>query len=151
MEQENSVQFHRFLDKATRFVRNYAATDVEDSGFKHYHIPFLVAIARTPGVSQKGLCEKVPLDKSRVSIVVRELIGLGLAVNTSTGTVWSLSLTPAGIEAYNKSMDTTNRIDEAIFSAVSADEMESFLDTAQKLSLHIDKISDEYAEGIDMS
>ena len=48
-------------------------------------------------------------------------------------------------------MDTTNRIDEAIFSAVSADEMESFLDTAQKLSLHIDKISDEYAEGIDMS
>jgi len=143
MEQENSVQFHQFLDKATRFVRNTAAEEVEGFGFRHYHIPFLVAIARSPGISQKGLCERVPLDKSRVSIVVRELISLGLAVNSSTGKVWSLNLTTKGTDAYEKAMDTTIKMDESMLSVLTDEERQTFFDISQKITERIDEISGE--------
>ena len=142
MEQEHSVRFHQFLDKATRFSRNAASEGVEKYGFRHYHIPFLVCMARSPGISQKGLCERVPLDKSRVSIVVRELIGLGLAVNSSTGKVWSLNLTPKGTEAYIKAINTTTSMDETIFYDLSEDERDTFLRIATKISQRIDEVTE---------
>ena len=141
MEQEHSVRFHQFLDKATRFVRNSAAEDVESQGFRHYHIPFLISIARSPGISQKGLCERVPLDKSRVSIVVRELISLGLAVNSSTGKVWALNLTPKGMDAYKTAMEITIRMDDSIFSVLTEEETKTFLALTSKLSQRIDELS----------
>ena len=141
MEQEHSVRFHQFLDKTARFVRNWAAEDVESQGFRHYHNPFLVSIARFPGISQKGLCERVPLDKSRVSIVVRELISLGLAVNSSTGKVWALNLTQKGMDAYKTAMDITSRMDDSIFSVLTEEETKSFLAFTAKISQRIDELS----------
>ena len=142
MEQEHSVKFHQFLDKATRFSRNTASVEVEQYGLKHYHIPFLVCMAMSPGISQKGLCEKVPLDKSRVSIVVRELIGLGLAVNSSTGKIWSLNLTSKGTTAYRKAIDVTTAMDDSLFSDLSADERDTFLRLAAKISKRIDEVGE---------
>ncbi len=143
MEKEHSVRFHQFLDKTTRFVRNSAAEDVDSQGFRHYHIPFLISIARSPGISQKGLCERVPLDKSRVSIVVRELISLGFAVNSSTGKVWALNLTPKGMDAYKTAMDITTRMDDSMFSVLTEGETKTFLALISKISQRIDELSGE--------
>ncbi|MBR3410280.1 MAG: winged helix-turn-helix transcriptional regulator [Candidatus Methanomethylophilaceae archaeon] len=122
-------------------MRNSAAEDVENQGFRHYHIPFLISIARYPGTSQKGLCERVPLDKSRVSIVVRELISLGLAVNSSTGKVWALNLTPKGMDAYKTAMEITIRMDDSMFSVLTEEEIKTFLDITSKISQRIDELS----------
>ncbi len=141
MDREDAVVFHQFMDKAARYIRITSSEKVEGDGFRYYHIPFLVAMERSPGISQKGLCERVPLDKSRVSIVVRELISLGLCANDSTGKVWSLNLTPKGKEAYAKAMQVTIDLDTEIFSVLTDEEKEKFCLMASKMSKHLDDIS----------
>ncbi len=143
MDREDAVVFHQFMDKAARYIRITSSEEVEGYGFRYYHIPFLVAMERSPGISQKGLCERVPLDKSRVSIVVRELIGLGLCANDSTGKVWSLHLTPKGKDAYAKAIQVTINLDDEIFSVLTEEERDIFCSMASRMCKHLDELSED--------
>ena len=124
MDDYELAKLQPFLDRISRCVRYISSEEAEECGFKHYHIPFLLAIGKNPGISQKGLCERIPFDKSRVSIVVRDLMDRGYAVNGSTGKVWSLSLTPSGEAASRKSREIIAGIYGGLFAGVPEGDME---------------------------
>ena len=127
MDSDLSVEFCRFIDTSSRYIRATVSEAVKDLGFRYYHVPFLVSIGGCPGISQKGLCRRIPLDKSRVSIVVRELIDQGLAVNDSAGKVWSLRLTSKGREAQDRAMGIVYSMNEELFESVSDEDKDAFL------------------------
>ncbi len=135
-----SMDYHKFLDVSVRYVKNSTSRYVEGYKFKYYHIPALVVMHNSPGISQKGLCARVPMDKSRISIVVREIIEMGMAVNESTGKVWSLRLTPKGEEAYETAIQATLMSDDRLFEAITDEEKEAFVAICKKLSARIAEI-----------
>ncbi len=81
------------IDKCINLISNEY---LKGSPIKFYTIPYLYQIHTFDGISQKKLKELIPFDKSRISIVVRELIDAGLVVDTGTKRNSSLHLTEKG-------------------------------------------------------
>lgn len=82
------------IEKCTTLLSNEY---LDGSALKFYHIPYLYQIHSSDGISQKQLNEVIPFDKSRISIVVRELIDNGLVTDTGTKRNSSLHLTDKGV------------------------------------------------------
>ncbi len=89
-----------YPDRMSRFVRVCSEESLAGTALKPHHVPFIIAIGSNSGISQKDLCARIPVDKSRVSTVVHELMSLGLAYNGSKGKTWAIDLTDAGREAF---------------------------------------------------
>lgn len=81
------------IDKCISLLSNEF---LKDSPIKFYNIPYILQINAVDGISQKSLKDLIPFDKSRISIVVRELIDQGLVVDTGTKRNSSLHLTENG-------------------------------------------------------
>ena len=141
MDDYSLAQFHQFLDMMSRCVRTVSSEKAEECGFKYYYIPFLLAIREHPCISQKSLCECIPLDKSRVSIVVRELIRCGYVRNDSTGKVWSISLTPSGEVVSKKAGEIVDDLNERLFAGIPEEDLKVFLRVMSKVAERADDIS----------
>ncbi len=141
MDGYSPEQFHQYLDRVSRCVRYVSSERAEEFGFKYYYIPFLLAIRNQPGISQKILCESIPLDKSRVSIVVRELIRSGYVRNDSTGKVWSINLTPSGEAVSRKAEEIVNDLNGKLFEGIGREDLDVFLRVMGEISERADAIS----------
>lgn len=81
------------IDKCINLLSNEY---LKGSPLKFYNLPYIIQIHAFDGISQKALKELIPFDKSRISIVVRELIDQGLVEDTGTKRNSSLHLTDKG-------------------------------------------------------
>ena len=70
-----------------------------DLGIKSYHLSVLRVIYDHDGIDQKSIRKVIPFDKSRISVVVRELLDGGFVVDSASGRSSSLHLTEKGQEA----------------------------------------------------
>ena len=127
-----------YPDKMARFVRISSEKGLEGTPLKPHHIPFIIAIGNGGGISQKELCARIPVDKSRVSTVVHELMLMGLAYNGSGGKTWSLELTDAGREAFLNVEKMISSMCDEVFGFLSKEELDAFLSTAAKVESRIE-------------
>jgi DNA-binding MarR family transcriptional regulator len=126
-----------YPDKMARFVRISSEKGLEGTPLKPHHIPFIIAIGNGGGISQKELCARIPVDKSRVSTVVHELMLMGLAYNGSGGKTWSLELTDAGRKALLMAEKTVSSICDDAFGSLSQEELDSFASVVSKIESRI--------------
>ena len=66
-------------------MRDASTNFLKDLPIKEYHIPFILMIGYYDGISQKEINERVPFDKSRISVIVNELIKLKYVEDSNSG------------------------------------------------------------------
>lgn len=127
-----------YPDRMSRLMTTVATTRVEKYGLKAYHVPFVVLIGHSPGISQKTILNTVPFDKSRVSIVVNELIAREIVVNESNSKVSSLVLTDLGQDVYEECADLVEKVFKKLFEGFTAEEKKVICDLFQRMESRID-------------
>lgn len=132
--------FEVFSDKMKKCIKYLAEPYLQDLGIRPHHVVFLFVIENNTGLSQKNLKEHVPYDKSRISMVIGELISLGLIRNTSQGKTFSLELTEKGKEVCEKVRAIVDDFKTMILSSIPSDELDNFLNGMKKFNEHLDTI-----------
>lgn len=99
---EECMQISMYLPEKINKCINLLATEyLKDTNLKPYYVPYILNIERVDGISQKQLKVLIPFDKSRISVVVHELIDKGLIYNDGVGRNSSLHLTDDGRASYS--------------------------------------------------
>lgn len=129
-----------FSDKMKKCIKYLIAPSLSEMGLKSYHILFLLPIERNGGMSQKDIRERVPYDKSRVSMVVGELIAMGLVVDERTGKTSSLRLTERGEKACGVFRSIVDRLNCEIMSALDEKDHREFFHCMTILNARIDEL-----------
>lgn len=135
-----------FSDKIKKCIRYLLGPELKEMGLKSYHPLFLLPIERESGMSQKDLRECVPYDKSRVSMVVGELIAMGLVTDEGRGKTSVLRLTDSGREACRSFREMMESFNGEILSVLTEEELSMFLLCMHKLGSRVDGIIEQHSE-----
>lgn len=134
-----------FPGKVKQCLRFISAKYLNDTQIKPHYLVFISAIGRYDGLSQKELNERIPVDKSHVSTVVRELIDLGLVYNDGSGKLHSLHLTESGKTVFATCRMMYELLNTKLFSDFSPEEREQLDFLVRKLNRRLDEMIDEYS------
>ena len=85
-----------FPKKMSQCMRLVASAYLKDSSVKPQYLTIIYHLGTNDGISQKELNEVVPFDKSYISIMVHDMIKIGLIYNDGEGKQHSLHLTDRG-------------------------------------------------------
>ena len=113
-----------------------------DMGIKFYHLAVLRVVYSNDGIDQKGIRNTVPFDKSRISVVVRELLDQGFLRDSATGRSSSLHLTELGMKAVSRTNEYRKVVSEEIFGEFTKAEMEFMDEAFQRLNDLLDILGD---------
>lgn len=111
-----------------------------DLGIKSYHLSVLRVIYDHDGIDQKSIRKVIPFDKSRISVVVRELLDGGFVVDSASGRSSSLHLTDKGQEAVARTPEFKRLVNEDIFGDFTADEMKFMDESFVRLNKRLNEI-----------
>ena len=117
-----------------------------DMGIKSYHLAVLRVVYSNDGIDQKGIRNTVPFDKSRISVVVRELLDQGFLRDSATGRSSSLHLTELGMKAVSRTNEYRKVVSEEIFGEFTKAEMEFMDEAFQRLNRRLNDILAEAKE-----
>ena len=143
---DKEVQTLFFGKKMATAVNIAGETVLGGYGIKSYHLAVLRVIASQDGVEQKGIRKIIPFDKSRISVVVRELTEGGFIFDSGRGRSSSLHLTDKGKEAVRLTPEYRKKVEEIIFSPFTQAEMENMDAMFTKLNARLDFILEKYSE-----
>ncbi len=146
-EADTFEQLEVFSDKMKKCIRYLLAPSLSEMGLKSYHILIMLQIERHGGLSQKEIREHVPFDKSRVSMIVSELIAMGLAVDESIGKTSSIRLTENGSKACDTFRSKVNHLNGEILSALDEKDHQEFLRCMAILNARIDELIAQHELG----
>lgn len=138
-------RFEIFSDKIKKCLKYVAEPYLEKEGLRIYHAIFLRIIESEPGASQKSIKARVPYDKSRVSMVITELLELGLVRNTSSGKLSSLVLTDKGTAVSESTKKIFSDFRRSLFSDLSEEEFVTFIACMDKFDRHLDGILSKHS------
>ncbi len=127
---------------ATRYSNDF----IKDTSLKDYYFPVLQAIFYQDGISQKELANAISRDKSRVSVIVNELIEQGLIYDSAEGRSSSLHLTESGKQANAVGRMYSKIAVNEFFKTFSEEELSAMKDFMIKLDSRLDEIISGKAE-----
>ncbi len=110
---------------------------------KDYQLPVLKIIYYNDGITQKEISNDIPFDKSRVSVIVNELIASGWVVDTGEGRSSCLHLTEEGTDVTLRGNAVNGNIFSQLFQDFSDEERAAMLETCIKLNGYLDKFLGE--------
>ena len=142
-EQEQWDQERMFFylpGKMEKAARKVAEDMISDVPIKSYHYPVLKLIQYNDGITQKDVNAKVPFDKSRISVIVHELMDMEMITDSGKGRSSCLHITEKGVDALNKARGFTNASMTRIMSIFSEEEKQAVRDFFIKLDKHLDEI-----------
>ncbi len=113
-----------FPKKMTQAIAVIGDKLFSDLGIKSYHLAVLRVIYSNEGIDQKSIRKVIPFDKSRISVVVRELLDGGFITDSATGRSSSLHLTELGHRAVARTDEFRRQVNEEIFGQFTKEEME---------------------------
>ncbi len=113
---------------------------LEDYGIKSYHLALLRVISSNDGIDQKSIRKTIPFDKSRISVIVRELSDWGFIYDSGSGRSSALHLTDKGKEAVKITPEYTRKIEKTILPDLSAEELDILNKVFEKLNAHLDTL-----------
>ena len=127
-------------ERAGKCFRNVLSQQIRGTGIKRYHVPFIAEIGAAPHMSQKALARILPFDKSRISVVVNELMADGYVVNESSSKTWSLVLTAKGRRVLKDIDEVMGRASEKIFADFTAEDLDTYERLVNKMIKHLDEV-----------
>ena len=119
---------------------------LEDYGIKSYHLALLRVISSQDGIDQKGIRKTIPFDKSRISVIIRELSDWGFVYDTGSGRSSSLHLTDKGKEAVKVTPEYTRIVEKEVLPDLSEEELEVLNRVFEKLNRRMDDIIEKNSE-----
>ncbi len=132
-----------FPKKMTQVLAMIGDKLFADIGIKTYHLAVLRVVYANDGIDQKGIREFIPFDKSRISVVVRDLLDNGFVKDSATGRSSSLHLTDKGQEAVKRTPEFSRAVNKDIFGDFTEDELrflnESFVRLNARLNVLLEK------------
>ena len=119
---------------------------LEDYGIKSYHLALLRVISSQDGIDQKGIRTTIPFDKSRISVIIRELSDWGFVYDTGSGRSSALHLTDKGKEAVKVTPEYTRIVEKEVLPDLSEEELEVLDRVFEKLNRRMDDIIEKNSE-----
>lgn len=119
---------------------------LEDYGIKSYHLALLRVISSQDGIDQKGIRKTIPFDKSRISVIIRELSDWGFVYDTGSGRSSALHLTDKGKEAVKVTPEYTRIVEKEVLPDLSEEELEVLNRVFEKLNRRMDDIIEKNSE-----
>ena len=117
-----------------------------DTGIRLPHLMTVAVIGSLDNPSQKDIRERLPFDKSYISILVRELIDMGFVTNVGEGKVQSLELTESGHHLSSISRMVRDIISVNLFKDFDEDERMMFDSCLKKLESRTDVLIQMYSQ-----
>lgn len=147
MKSDNDNVERLLLDLLSVLPRKFGAVDrmivstyLKDSRIRPHHLAILRAIDSSDGLSQKELTESLSIDKSFVSVTVRELMDMGFVTNDSDGKIHCIRLTNTGKDMVVMSRMFNDILSDRLLGTLSSEECESLAIIAKKLIARCDEI-----------
>ncbi|GEM_PF-1958936 len=118
------VQMMLYLpEKVSKCINLLAENYLGETNIKVYYMPYLLNLKLHDGMSQKDLKTNISCDKSRISVVVHELIDNGFVYNDAKGRNSSLHLTEKGHDAYTVSKMFFGIVKKELFGLNTSEEV----------------------------
>lgn len=102
-------------DKIRKCIDALASDHFSDPDMKPYFVSYITRLHTLDGATQKDLKAVIPFDKSRISVVIHQLIDKGYVYNDGEGRNSSLHLTEKGEAAYPSCCSFLQRLSEELF------------------------------------
>ena len=121
--------WHAFLlRKAAQRVTGMAEDMLRPHGLTMRHFGVLSAIEAEPGQNQRGVGERLRIDRTTVVALTDDLESAGLLERRrgSDRRMFALYLTPAGAERLAELKELTTAVHERFLAPLSAEERETF-------------------------
>lgn len=115
-----------------------------DIGIKTYHLAVLRVVYANDGIDQKGIREFIPFDKSRISVVVRDLLDNGFVKDSATGRSSSLHLTDKGMDAVKRTPEFSKVVNKDIFGDFTEDELKFLNESFVRLNKRLNELLEKY-------
>lgn len=120
-------QMKAYMDKVM-------APKLEELGLVPSSAPFICEIARSEGISLRGLSEHLMVDKAHSTRVVSKLLDLGLVENRAEGHEYSLYVTDSGREAADRAMRIMHDAWSDLIRDLTPEEVDSLTRILNKMS-----------------
>jgi DNA-binding MarR family transcriptional regulator len=143
---ESSISFTmvRFPQKIRRCITGLSASYLDGTDIKSQHLKYIAIISFNDGISQKELSEKIMMDKSSVSYMIKDLTDLGLVYNSGSGKVSSLHLTDEGRRVAVLARTIGDLLEERIMSCLTPEEREQFISSMRKIVARVDELNAQF-------
>ncbi len=143
MSDDEYIQMMLYLpEKLNKCVSLLADKYLQDSNIKVYYIPYILNLKYKDGMSQKDLKCHISCDKSRISVVVHELMNEGFVYNDATGRNSSLHLTEKGHSAYTVCKMFFDIVKKEVFGLKTDEDLrKADIEFNQRLDALIEKYS----------
>ena len=113
---------------------------LEEYGIKSYHLALLRVISSQDGIDQKSIRKTIPFDKSRISVIVRELSDWGFIYDSGSGRSSSLHLTDKGKETVKVTPEYSRKVEKEVLPDLTEEELEVLNKVFEKLNHRMDDI-----------
>ena len=139
-----------FPEKLAKCVRNMVSVYTWEIGLKPHQLPIIMEVGYHPHISQRDLSARLPVDKSRISMIVKELTDQGIVVNESNNKLGSLALTEKGEEMYESCKRISCETFSKIFDDFDKEEINQLEEYASRINRRIDTLSQEFSDRKDL-
>ena len=119
---------------------------LEEYGIKSYHLALLRVISSQDGIDQKSIRNTIPFDKSRISVIVRELSDWGFVYDSGSGRSSSLHLTDKGKEVVKVTPEYSKKVEAAVLPDLTDEELEVLNRVFDKLNNRMESIIEKNSE-----
>jgi DNA-binding MarR family transcriptional regulator len=126
--------------KLKKAVSKIAADFITETSLKEYYFPVLQAIYYKDGITQKEITAYLPFDKSRISVVVNELIDNGFVTDSGEGRSSCLHLTEEGKNANAAARMYNTIVFDKMFEGFTQEELDEAVRFFSKLDRRLDDL-----------
>ena len=116
------------------YMDRVMAPKLEELGLVPSSAPFICEIARSEGISLRGLSEHLMVDKAHSTRVVSKLLDLGLVENRAEGHEYSLYVTDSGRKAADRAMRIMHDAWSELIRDLTPEEVDSLTRIFSKMS-----------------
>ncbi len=116
------------------YMDRVMAPKLEELGLVPSSAPFICEIARSEGISLRGLSEHLMVDKAHSTRVVSKLLDLGLVENRAEGHEYSLYVTDSGRKAAEKAIRIMHDAWSDLIRDLTPEEVDSLTRIFSKMS-----------------
>ncbi|AMK14469.1 MarR family transcriptional regulator [methanogenic archaeon mixed culture ISO4-G1] len=116
------------------YMDRVMAPKLEELGLVPSSAPFICEIARSEGISLRGLSEHLMVDKAHSTRVVSKLLDLGLVENRAEGHEYSLYVTDSGRKAADRAMRIMHDAWSDLIRDLTPEEIDSLTRILNKMS-----------------
>lgn len=129
-------------ERLTKFLRLCTAICVSELDIKRHHIAFVLKLGAQPRMTLREFANVLPFDRSRISFVLKEMIDQGFVTQENDQKPAKYSLTPQGMEQYERLRELSRNVFRMVFAAFSEEESMQIRKGIGRLNNRLDEISD---------